>query len=216
MKKLLPSSMDYISAVENAMVLDPVLRNGEFRRSRDGELLFYSGGFTMVFVVDSGAKTYALRCWSVDIGDAETRYNVISEYLGRMSLRYFTDFAYVPEGILVNGVSYPFLRMKWVEGPSLREFIGEYRHQPQVLKSAAEKFLAMAETLHKCEIAHGDLQNDNVKVHMSQPEFVLIDYDSLFVQGFHTLISLPSACPASSTQNARLWRHPKTITLLSS
>jgi hypothetical protein len=43
----------------------------------------------------------------------------------------------------------------------------------------------MAQTLHKRKIAHGDLQSDNLKLRMNGagPEFVLIDYDTLFVPG---------------------------------
>jgi TIR domain len=185
MANLFPNSMDYISAVENArnFVLDPALKHGRPRFGKDGQLLLYSGEFAKVFVIDCSDENnpYALRCWTRDIGEAPRRYAAVSKYLARKHLSYFTEFAYVSEGILVNGVTYPILRMEWVEAPSLSEFIGRYRHQPQVLMAAGEKFLAMAETLHKLEIAHGDLQNDNVKVRMSEPEFLLIDYDTLFV-----------------------------------
>jgi hypothetical protein len=118
-----------------------------------------------------------------DIGDEARHYNAISSYLSLSRLPYFTDFAYIPHGILVNGAPYPIVRMEWVEAPTLREFVGKYRYQPQVLVAAAEKFLAMVEALHEREIAHGDLQNDNVKVCMDEagPSFVLIDYDTVFV-----------------------------------
>jgi TIR domain-containing protein len=184
MANLFPSSMDYISAIENPhnFVLDPVLKHGRPVLDRDGQLLCYSGEFTRVFRIAGGNQnSYALRCWTSDIGDAPRRYHAVSKYLAPMHLPFFTEFEYVSEGILVDGKTYPILRMDWVDAPSLLEFIGQHRNQPQVLVAAAESFLVMAKTLHQREIAHGDLQNENVKVHMSDPEFVLIDYDTLFV-----------------------------------
>ncbi len=187
MARTFPNSADYICAIENTgrFVLDPVLKVGRPRFGKDGQLLLYSGGFAKVFVIERPDQnsTYALRCWMSDIGEAARHYSAVSQCLAQIRLPYFTDFEYVPEGILVNGGLYPIVRMEWVEALSLREFIGTYRNCGQVLREAAEKFLAMAKTLHQREIAHGDLQSDNLKVRMNGdgPDFVLIDYDTLFV-----------------------------------
>jgi hypothetical protein len=191
MSKIYPNAGEYVTAIENAktFVKDPVLKDGVPEKDRRGELLVYAGGFARVFVIRGRDKEkYALRCWVSDIGEEAVHYRTISDYLGKglpRRLPYFTEFAYLPEGILVNGVHYPILRMKWVDGSSLHEFIRDHKDQPQELRAAAENFLRMAQELHDCKIAHGDLQNDNLKVRLSgtTPEFVLIDYDTLFVPG---------------------------------
>jgi hypothetical protein len=188
MARVFPSTADYITAIENGQrfVLDPLIKAGKPRRGHRKDPLVYSGGFARVFVIEAAdGHTYAFRCWVSDIGDDAHHYKAISTYLARQQLPYFTDFTYLQEGILVNGVKYPTLRMKWVEAPSLWEFIGNYQHRPEHLTSAAENFLRMAQTLHDRKIAHGDLQNDNIKVCVrgSAPDFVLIDYDTLFVPG---------------------------------
>jgi hypothetical protein len=204
MTQTYPSSADYITAIENPQkfVLDAVLKTGRPRQSRDGELLLYSGGFAKVFVIDCKGKTYALRCWTSGIGDAESHYRAVSGCLRQARLQYFAEFEYVRHGILVNGEIYPIVRMEWVEGLCLREFIGANLYKPQILRAAAENFLAMAQTLHKWKIAHGDLQSDNMKLRMngSGPEFILIDYDTLVVPG------LAGAKP--STTGVAGYQHP--------
>lgn len=187
MNENLPSSADYICAIEQTQtfVLDPLLKRGSPRRLADGSIRLYAGPFTRVFVIDNPEKdkVYALRCWTHEIGEAAHRYAAITKYFRSVQLPYFVDFEYVVEGILVNDQRYPILRMEWVEAPSLSEFIATYRHERHALEAAADEFLAMARTLHARRIAHGDLQNDNIKVRMdgSRPRFVLIDYDTMFV-----------------------------------
>jgi internalin A len=131
------------------------------------------------------------------------RYQAVSQYLAQMHLPYFVEFAYVSRGILVNGQFYPILRMEWVEPPSLHDFIGENRYHPEVLVAAAEEFFAMARRLHRSQIAHGDLQNDSLRVRTSgaRPKFVLIDYDTLFVPALEGSETTHVGVPA--------FQHPK-------
>ncbi len=183
---LWPSRIDYTQAIgffPDISILDPTLRGGNPRRGSNNYLIVYSGGFSTVFPVEVLSNTYALRCWIADIGDAETRYKEISDYLKQCSLPYFVDFAYVPEGILVNGIKYPITRMEWAEGETLCDFIKQNLQDDQCLKTAAAEFQKMVETLHTHRISHGDLQDGNIllKRNGADVEIKLIDYDSLFV-----------------------------------
>ena len=183
---LWPSRIDYTQAIgffPDISILDPTLRGGNPRRGSNNYLIVYSGGFSTVFPVEVLSNTYALRCWIADIGDAETRYKEISDYLKQYSLPYFVDFAYVPEGILVNGIKYPITRMEWAEGETLCDFIKQNLQDDQCLKTAAAEFQKMVETLHTHRISHGDLQDGNIllKRNGADVEIKLIDYDSLFV-----------------------------------
>ncbi len=183
---LWPGRIDYTQAVGNfphISVLDPILRGGTPRRGTSNYPIVYSGGFSTVFPVEVLSNTYALRCWIADIGDAETRYQEISDYLKQCRLPYFVDFAYVPEGILVNGTKYPITRMEWAEGETLCGFIKHNLQDAGCLKTAAAEFQKMVETLHIHQIAHGDFQDGNIllKRNGTDVEIKLIDYDSLFV-----------------------------------
>ena len=181
-----PGLTEYTEAIRDyphVSILDPQLEDGEARRGTDNHLIAYAGGFSIVFPIEVLSNTYALRCWHKDIGDAKTRYQEISDYLKRYGLPYFVDFAYVPEGILVNGIKYPITRMEWAEGETLCNFIEQNLQDAQCLRTAAAEFQKMVATLHAHQISHGDLQDGNIllKRNGTDVEIKLIDYDSLFV-----------------------------------
>ena len=181
-----PSRGDYAAAVggfPHVSILDATLRSGTPARGPNNLLLVFSGGFSSVFPLVVGSNTFALRCWVRDIRDAETRYQAISNYLQKRSLPYFVEFAYVPEGILVNGTKWPITRMEWAEGQTLCQFIEDNLHDSALLRTTAAEFLKMAETLHANQISHGDFQDGNIllKRNGTDVEIKLIDYDSLFV-----------------------------------
>src|SRR4029077_3819291 len=87
--------------------------------------------------------------------------------------------------ILVRGRWYPILKMRWVQGLALNEFIKRGAGKPAVLSALAQIWLRMARELRRAEIAHGDLQHGNVLLVVnSQTGAVgpkLIDYDGMWV-----------------------------------
>ena len=206
MAETYPSTADYITAIRrmDAFVLDPVLKTGIPRCidgvsvDRGGEPLLYSGGFAKVFVIDKAGKTYAFRCWTMDIGSTAQHYDAVGDYLRGLRSTYFADFEFLPEGILVKGKRYPTLRMEWIEAGSLRDFLGAHVGQREVLTAAAESFQQMTRFLQDQRIAHGDLQSDNIKMQRlgARVRFHLIDYDTLFVPALDgtrvTNVGLPS------------------------
>ena len=195
-----PSRGDYAAAVggfPHVSILDATLRSGTPARGLNNLLLVYSGGFSSVFPLVIGSNTFALRCWVRDIGDAEIRYQEISNYLNQKNLPYFVEFAYIREGILVNGTKWPITRMEWAEGETLCQFIENNLHDAALLRTTAAEFLKMVETLHTHQISHGDLQDGNIVLKRTGPdvEIKLIDYDSVFVpalRGFpDSIVGLP-------------------------
>lgn len=195
-----PSLADYTQAVRDYpdySILDAKLKGGTVKRGLGNHILSYSGGFSIVFPLKLKSKVFALRCWTQDIADVETRYQEISDYLKTKGLPYFVEFAYVPEGILVNGTKWPITRMEWAEGETLCQFIEINLHDAALLRTAAAEFLKVVETLHTHQISHGDLQDGNILLKRSgtDVEIKLIDYDSVFVpalRGFlDSIVGLP-------------------------
>lgn len=206
---LWPNGIDYTQAIgffPDTSILDPMLKSGNLQRGSNNYLIFYSGEFAIVFPTEVASDTFALRCWTKDIGDAETRYREISNYLKQCGLPYFVDFAYVPEGILVNDIKYPITRMEWAEGETLRAFIKQNFQDAECLKTAAAEFQKMVEALHAHQISHGHLQDGNIllKRDGADVEIKLIDYDSLFVPALRgqpdNVVGLPE------------YQHPQRIT----
>ena len=198
---LWPSRIDYAQAVGNhphISILDPKFKRGNPRRGTNNYLVAYSGGFSIVFPVEVLSNIYALRCWIADIGDAETRYKEISDYLKQCRLPYFVDFEYVPNGIMVNGDKYPVTRMEWAEGETLCDFIKRNLQDARCLKTAAVEFQKMVAVLHDHQISHGDLQDGNILLKRSgtDVEIKLIDYDSVFVPALRgqpdTIVGVPA------------------------
>ena len=196
-----PSRAEYTRVVRDHFhrsILDPKLKGGKARGATEGHLVeAYSGSFSIVFPIDVLSKTYALRCWIQDIGNAESRYQAISDYLKQHRLLYFVDFDYVSEGTLVNGTKYPITRMEWAEGETLCDFIEHNLQDAQCLRTAAAEFQKMVKTLHAHKISHGDLQDGNIllKRNGTDVEIKLIDYDSLFVPALRgqpdSIVGLP-------------------------
>ncbi len=190
MKKKFPSSIDYMGAFDNfaKCVLDTDLKAGVPRRGKfvgGSDLYRFSGNWALVFVVDVGTNPYVVRCWTEDIGDAEQHYVAIDLHLKQHALPYFAQCEFVRDGIRCKGATFPILKMDWVEGPSLHAFIKNNLSNPDALDAAAHEFLKMTKTLRQSQIAHGDLQSDNIKVLSDggAPSFKLIDYDTLVVPG---------------------------------
>lgn len=181
-----PKRTEYAQAVRDyphVSLQDSILKRGKPRRGTDGFLISYSGGFSIVFPIDMVSKTFALRCWRQEVGNAEVRYEKISAYLKQVRLPYFVDFEYVPQGLLINGKKYPITRMEWSEGETLRVFIERNLQNAPIFKTVATKFQKMVAALHAYQISHGDLQDGNIllKQNGTDVEIKLIDYDSLYV-----------------------------------
>ena len=201
-----PNNTAYTEVVRNYPHIsfqDPKLKDGKPRQANDGFLVSYAGGFSIVFPIDKGSNTFALRCWTQEVGNAEVRYKEISAYLKHVRLPYFVDFEYVPEGILVNGARHPITRMQWADGVSLRDFISRNLKRPRLFKVVADEFQKMVATLHKDQIAHGDLQDGNILLNRNRNsvEIKLIDYDSLFVPALHGQLDSIRGLPE--------YQHPK-------
>ena len=204
-----PEIREYAEAVRDypdISIQDPKLKGGKPKIDKFGLLISYSGGFSIVFPIVRSSNTFALRCWTQDVENAEVRYKEVDVYLKRVRLPYFVDCEYVPKGILVSGTSHPITRMEWADGLSLRDFISQNLQHPHLFKVVADEFQKMIATLHKHQIAHGDLQDGNIllKQNGRNVEIKLIDYDTLFVPALSGQLDEIRGLPE--------YQHPKRMT----
>jgi hypothetical protein len=194
-----PDISDYTDSVQNAasQVIDPVLCNAK-PRLRGGRPEMMSGGVAVVYPFQDGGKIYAVKCWLRDIGDLRDHYIIVQSFLDKCQSKYFVDFAYIEKGIIAGIEIWPFLRMTWVGGKSLLEFVSANVSDSPALVRLADRYLVMSQTLHRFGVAHGDLQGSNIKVVGSGTgvDFQLIDYDTMIVPANHgrkaNAIALPS------------------------
>lgn len=170
------------TAVKNSEIFlkIPELKGAVPRKKKDGSLFKYVGGFNMVFQLEHQNKKWAFRVWHVPVGEHKERYRKISKYLSEKKLPYFADFIYDEKGILVNGKLLDTIRMEWLEGKLLKEYVEENLSNKRKLTQLADDFLEMCKTLRENKISHGDLQEGNILIDKNS-NIKLVDYDSVCI-----------------------------------
>jgi hypothetical protein len=176
-----PTPQDYNEAIQNPKIVfsDPDLRFGQPELNQLGLPRPRAGAFACVYKMQGGGRNWAARCFLKEVPDLQRRYVAISECLKSAKLPYTVPFTYIADGIKVGGRPYPLLKMEWIHGESLTAFIGKTLANPSTLLSVAKVWLQVLADLKAVNIAHGDLQHDNVLVVGGQLR--IIDYDGMFV-----------------------------------
>lgn len=158
----------------------PELQGAVAVKKANGQPFCYTGGFNMVFQLEHQDRKWAFRVWHVPFGANKERFQKIANYLETKNLPYFAAFIYDSKGLLVNGALQDTIRMEWLEGKLLKDFLKENLYEKEKLLDFAEKFRKMAKTLHENQISHGDLQHGNILIDQ-QNNIKLVDYDSVCI-----------------------------------
>jgi hypothetical protein len=176
-----PTPQDYNEAVQNPLIAftDPELRTSQAATNHLGLPQAISGGFATVYRMISGSRVWAARCFTTETTDQQDRYAAIERHLKASKLPYMVPFSYQANGIRVGGQAYPLLKMQWMKGDGLAEYVSKNLSNPATLSGLAEKWKIMIRSLQDANIAHGDLQHGNVLVVNS--DICLLDYDGMFV-----------------------------------
>ena len=119
----------------------PNLKNGTFETNNMGLPRVISGQNALVFKITSPSKkVYAVRCFLRYDPDQKERYQKISDYLEKRNLKYTVGFKFIEEGIKVQNTWYPILKMDWVEGEPLDDFIHKNYHDQRVILGLTYRF----------------------------------------------------------------------------
>ena len=116
-----PSLEQYNQAFQlhSKLLIDPELKSGSVATTGLGLPLAISGGFALTYTIKSGVKKYAVRCFHRESKALERRYEAISRKISSLRSPYFLDFQFQPQGIKVEGISYPIVKMAWAKGETL-------------------------------------------------------------------------------------------------
>ena len=113
------------------------------------------------------------------------RYLAISAHLDQAQRIFMVDFRYLDDGMRIRGDWFPILKMRWVEGFRLNEFVAEHLDRPVIIERLCQMWLKLAQELREAGMAHGDLQHGNVLLVPGTKTGLLslrlIDYDGLYV-----------------------------------
>ncbi|MHC5747470.1 MAG: CFI-box-CTERM domain-containing protein [Nostoc sp.] len=183
-----PSMSDYreVLQIPRASFKSSELQGAAVKETPLGLPYLVSGGFALTACLTTqinGTKsTWAIRCFHKEVTDLQERYKHISNFLQNKNDNFFVKFEYETEGIKVKGNWYPIVRMAWVEGNSLSEYIQDNLNNYTQLNSLASQVKAISQRLRELNMAHGDIQHGNVLVR-KDGSCVLIDYDGMYVPG---------------------------------
>jgi hypothetical protein len=184
-----PHSQDYNEAVQSsrASFSDPELQAGQAVTDALGIPRPCSGNFADVYQVHcpaSGAR-WAVKCFTREVPGLRERYAAVSAHLRRAGLPFTVDFRYLEQGVRVRSTWYPVLKLQWVEGLTLNEFVRANADRPALLEALGQIWLRMAVRLREAGLAHADLQHGNVLLvpgsSASSLKLKLIDYDGMWV-----------------------------------
>ncbi|MDR1975609.1 MAG: hypothetical protein LBQ18_01310 [Campylobacteraceae bacterium] len=179
-----PNSHDYRAAFQyiRESLTDPVLKEGFVKTNVLGPQVF-SGNFAYAYEITSLYRIkYAVRCFRYYSKDREERYVAISRFLKQLKSYYFVDFEYQTKGITIRGIKYPIVKMAWVDGDLLGQFIADNHSHRRRLKNLISSLIELARFIEHHNFAHGDIQPGNIIVNNDGKDLKLIDYDGIYVK----------------------------------
>ena len=113
-----------------------ILRGLNFIPSRNDPVRIFNfgaGSFAVIFKAKDAYDTYAVRCFLSVVPETIERYKKISNYLKNINASWLTGIRLLENEINVNGRFYPVLRMDWVDGKLLNDYVGGILHYNQLL-----------------------------------------------------------------------------------
>lgn len=183
-----PNATDYNAAVQNPQLCfrDDDLRQGQAAGDLFGLPRPHSGNFADVYQIQGrDGQSWAVKCFTRPVADLRQRYRAISEHLRQAQRHFMVEFHFLHEGICIRGQWHPLLKMRWIEGFRLNEFVREHLNKPVLMDRLAHLWLRLSCELRDAGMAHGDLQHGNVLLVPSSKSsslaLKLIDYDGMFV-----------------------------------
>jgi hypothetical protein len=196
-----PSPQEYNEAVQNLHLnlKDQQLASGQIELSPLGIPRPITGSFASVYKVTADGQDWALRCFLRAVRDSEWRYKCISNFVQNDNLRCTVACDYQQQGIRISGKWFPILKMTWVDGETLDNYLAARLSRRQELVTVTNQFMGMCHHLKGAGIAHGDLQHGNIIVR--DGGMYLVDYDGMYV---------PEMKGAKSNElGHRNYQHPK-------
>ena len=202
--KVAPGPVDYVAAVQYPMdaFSDPELQRAVFETDFLGMPAAATGANAVVFKATVGPRVEALRCYTNIPASSQERYGALAEHVNSEGLSCVASARLFPDGIAVNGTTWPVMRMEWVAGRALDRYVDYLVEQGnhQAVSQLAEEWRALVRALDIAAFAHGDLQHGNVLIDESS-RLRLVDLDGVWIP------ALAGLAPPSEVGHAN-YQHP--------
>lgn len=192
-----PNRTDYSEAIiEPRFINDRELKNAQVELHPNGHPRVWSGQYAVVFKMETDTRSYAVRCFVTSVKDHQARYAALRDAVRSVGgLNCLVDFDYIEKGILVNGNWYPLVKMEWVQGECLDQYIARLidRRDFLGLRRLANMWLEVVKELRRYRLAHNDLQHENILI--GNRGIRLVDYDGFYVPSLRGRLSLEQGIP---------------------
>lgn len=169
---------DIKGSIQNQRLLD-IQRSVKFNYDASGRLRYHTGGYAVIFPCEINGEKKALRCWHTAIAGSDERYKEIAASFTRSGLFFLVEFEYHVQALTINGIRYPVMITKWMDGINIKDYVWENRYNARLLSTLSRRFLTMCAEMNGRQISHGDIQHGNIIIRGDgRPK--LIDYDSVW------------------------------------
>jgi eukaryotic-like serine/threonine-protein kinase len=184
-----PQAEDYIRAVQQPeqAFLRPELRAAAF----DVHPVFRipmpaSGNAAVVFRAEVEGADTALRFFIREDASTRERYTALGQHFAGHGIEDCVAHpTWLDDAISLNDVTWPMVRMEWVDGRTLEEYVGHLARggDTGALSSLATTWRGFVGRLQQADFAHGDLQHGNILVDTSST-LRLVDFDGSWIASF--------------------------------
>lgn len=177
-----PTGTDYSRAIQAPAMsfTDSELAAGTPGINALGMPLVASGQNAVVFLLESGGRRSAVRCFLTPPSEGAYRYAALENHLVDTTPRALTSARWLNEGILVGEHRWPVVVMPWVEGTPLNIAVEDMLDDPSRLRTLALQWAEVVRSLQRAGVAHGDLQHGNVLIRAND-SIALVDLDGVWV-----------------------------------
>ena len=184
-----PNPDDYNEALQcpELSFEDAELRCGEVELTPLGLPRVASGNFACVYRMDCGGKAYAVKCFVRNVHDQHQRYAHLTQFAMTTALPHMVSFEYQLKGIMIEGEWYPIVKMDWVNGLTLDQFVRKNWSNKAEIDRITRQFSELVLSLQDVGVSHCDLQHGNILV--KGDSIKLVDYDGMFVPAMAGQIS---------------------------
>jgi hypothetical protein len=182
-----PTPAEINEAVQNPQLSfhDPELAEGRAELDSLGIPLARSGSNADVYCFTCGTQRVAVKCFTRPIAHLERRYEQVHNVLRTLKLPFTVDCGYQTEGIWLQDQWYPLVRMQWVDGIRLNEFVQSALGRKEMLNALIQILARMGDWLEVNRLGHCDLQHGNILLIPSHGgrklALRLVDYDGMWV-----------------------------------
>jgi hypothetical protein len=152
-----------------------------------------------------GSRHYAIKCFLQTQSERQIRWDAIKKHKKPNSNKFFTQFIYLPKGIVIAGETYPVVKMLWVNGETIDRYVARHLQIGfvQPIELVKQQFIEMMQALAADGIAHGDLEPSNILV-TQDGQLILVDYDNMYVPSLAHLQSTETGHPNFQHPNRNL------------